>query len=76
MITTIDLKLIDIKQHYRQQKPILIKGLYYSIGLVCGAINEFRLFRKGKEYIVFSNYEENDTTFIIVKEKDLYLESE
>jgi hypothetical protein len=68
---TIDLKLNDIKQHYRQQKPILIQGLYYSIGLVCGAINEFRLFRKGKEYVVFSNYEENDTTFILLKETDL-----
>ena len=71
---TIDLKLKDIKQHYKEQKPISIQGLNYSIGLVRGAINEFRLYRSGKEYVVFSDYKKEDTTFIVIPENRLYLD--
>lgn len=64
---TIDLKIQEIKDCYKNNKPIIIENINYHIGLICGAINEFRLYSKGKEYIVFSDYKKNDTTFIILK---------
>jgi hypothetical protein len=60
---TIDLDLEEIKANYRIQKPLIVEGINYYIGLVCGAIQEFRLYNKGKEYIVFND---KDITFIII----------
>ena len=63
----IDLKIEEIKNNYKTKTPLFIQGVKYSIGLICGAIQEFRLYSKGKEYIVYSDYKkEQETTFIII----------
>ncbi|WP_439132408.1 hypothetical protein [Polaribacter sp.] len=64
----IDLKIRDIKTLYKNQKPLQIENEKYAIGKVCGAISEFRLFRKGKQYLVLTDNKENDEdiTFVIL----------
>lgn len=62
----IDLKLDDLRAFYKKQEPIIIEGVKYHIGLINGAHKEFRLYCKGKQYTVYSDYQKDDCTFIIL----------
>lgn len=65
MIQIIDLNIEEIKANYKKDRKINIENIVYSIGKLCGAINEFILFSKGKQYRVYED-KKQEIAFIII----------
>lgn len=61
----IDLDIEVVKTNYKKDRKIIINNEIFKIGFICGAIEEFILFNKGKKYIVF-NDEKQKICFVIL----------
>lgn len=62
----IDVNIKEIQSRYNIDRKIQIENIDFGIGRICGARNEFILFNKGKQHIVFQDNEEEITAFIII----------
>lgn len=61
----IDINIQEVKTAYKKDRKIKIENIDFYIGKLCGAINEFILFNKGKQYRVFEDQKEK-IAFIIL----------
>ena len=61
----IDINIEEVKNAYNKDQKIKIENIDFYIGKLCGAIEEFILFSKGKKYIVLEDKKEK-TAFIII----------
>lgn len=61
----IDINIEEVKKAYNKDRKIKIENIDFYIGKLCGAINEFILFNKGKQYRVFEDQKEK-IAFIII----------
>ena len=61
----IDVNIDQIKESYKKDRKLKIENIDFFIGKLCGAINEFILFRKGKQYRVYLD-EKQKISFIIL----------
>lgn len=61
----IDIDIEKVKTAYNKDRKIKIENIDFYIGKLCGAINEFILFNKGKQYRVFEDQKEK-IAFIII----------
>lgn len=61
----IDINIEEVKKAYNKDRKIKIENIDFYIGKLCGAINEFILFNKGKQYRVLEDKKEK-IAFIII----------
>lgn len=61
----IDIDIEKVKTEYNKDRKIKIENIDFYIGKLCGAINEFILFNKGKQYRVLEDKKEK-IAFIII----------
>lgn len=61
----IDINIEEVKTAYKKDQKIKIENIDFYIGKLCGAVEEFILFNKGKQYRVFEDKKEK-IAFIII----------
>jgi hypothetical protein len=61
----IDINIEEVKTAYKKDRKIKLENIDFYIGKLCGTINEFLLFNKGKQYRVYEDAKQK-IAFIII----------